>query len=123
VRLEDGGRLAEVEVLLPVAPGDVHVPAAVDELRRRGVELVAQGLEGVRDDPAVVASPVGVVDVAAQGMRFLDRVETLGPVLGEDVGDAWAPPMAITAVTPAFSNSPASSTCCLVTWKRPPMSV
>src|SRR5450830_1633387 len=88
MRLEDAGRLAEVEVLLPLAPGDVHVPAAVDELRRRDVELVAQGLEGVRDDPAVVASPVGVVDVAAQGMRFLDGVEALGPVLGEDVGDA-----------------------------------
>src|SRR5450759_5638128 len=80
MRLEDAGRLAEVEVLLPLAPGDVHVPAAVDELRRRDVELVAQGLEGVRDDPAVVASPVGVVDVAAQGMRFLDGVEALGPV-------------------------------------------
>jgi len=88
---------------------------SIDELRRRDAELVAQGLEGVRRDPAVVAAPVGVVDVAAQGVRFLDGVEPLGAVPGEDVGDAGAPPVAITAATPAFSSSPASSTCRLIT--------
>ena len=88
MRLEHAGGLAEVEVLGALTAGDVHHPVPVDELGRHDAELVAQRLERVRHDPAVVAAPVGVVDVAAQGVRLLDHVQPLGAVLGEDVGDA-----------------------------------
>ena len=88
MRLEHARGPAEVEVLDALTAGDVHHPVAVDELGSHDAELVAQRLEGVRHHPAVVGAPVGVVDVAAQRVRLLDHVQTLGAVLGEDVGDA-----------------------------------
>ena len=82
------GRWAEIDRFEARPADDVVAPHALDELGGGHAELVAQRLEGVGREPAVVGAPVGAVDVAAEGVGLLDGVEPGGTVRREEVRHA-----------------------------------